>query len=573
MKIILIGNPNVGKSVVFSRLTGAKVIASNYPGTTVELTKGCMRFFNLQADVVDVPGTYSLEPTNKAEEVAVKMLDEADIIVNVLDATNLERNLYLTLELIQKKSEPLIVVLNMWDETKHKGIDIDKDKLEKMLGVPVIATCGLTGEGIKELVLKLRQAHIPNPKDIKGPIWNEIGHIIENVQKLTHRHHSFMDLLQDASIKPPFSLFIAAAVVFFSFMVIRFIGEGLINYLFDPFFENIYTPLLMKLSMFLKETSFLHSLLIGNLVSGHIDYGVSFGILTTGLYVPIAAVLPYIISFYLILGLLEDWGYLPRLAVLGDRLFHRLGLHGYAIIPMILGLGCNVPGALATRLFEERKEKFIAATLMAIAVPCMAQTAMIINLLARFGGQYIFIVFITLFLVWLVLGRLMSRFVKGQSPEILLEIPPYRRPYLKSVLKKLWIRINWFIKEALPMVLLGVAIVNILYFLRVVEFFSFIFSPLLTKVWGLPKEAMGALIIGFLRKDVAVGMLRPLNLSIRQLIVGATILGLYFPCVATFTVLIKELGIKDMIKSIAVMLSTAVVVGFMLNASLSFLGI
>jgi len=347
----------------------------------------------------------------------------------------------------------------------------------------------------------------------------------------------------------------------------------LIKYVFDPFFTNIYTPLIMKLSLLLKEGSFWHNIFIGNLLEGTIDYGISFGILTTGLYVPLAMVLPYIFSFYLILGILEDWGYLPRLAILGDRVFHRLGLHGYAIVPMILGLGCNVPGALASRLFEERREKFISATLLAIAVPCMAQTAMIISILGRFGGQYIAVVLGTLFCLWLILGRLLNVFTKGSSPEILLEIPPYRKPHLSGVAKKLWIRISGFLKEALPLVLLGVLVVNILFFLKIIDFLANIFSPLITRLWGLPKEAIGALVIGFLRKDVAVGMLRPLNLSLRQLIVGATVLAVYFPCMATFVVLIKELGIKDMLKSVAIMLVVAALVGSGLNIILSLAGV
>jgi len=572
MNVVLIGNPNVGKSVVFSRLTGARVIASNYPGTTVSFTKGHMHIFNKETAVIDVPGTYSLEPTSKAEEVAVKLIEEADVLVNVIDATNLERNLYLSLELIKKVKKPLVIVLNMWDETKHRGIAIDTAALADLLGVPVVATCALTGEGIKDIVLQLEHAKVSGLHALREPIWGEIGEIIEKVQKLTHRHHTFIDILQDASIKPPFSLFVAAAVVTLSFLIIRFIGEGLITYLFDPLFENIYTPLMMKLSSFLNEGTFLHSMLIGNLVKGNIDYGISFGILTTGLYVPLAMVLPYIISFYFILGLLEDWGYLPRLAVLGDRIFHRLGLHGYAIVPMILGLGCNVPGALAMRLFEERREKFIASTLMVIAVPCMAQTAMIINLLGRFGGQYILVVLSTLFCVWFILGRLMNRFTKGESPEILLEIPPYRMPHIAGVCKKLWFRISWFLREALPLVLAGIAIVNIFYFLGVIDFFARIFAPFMRNFWGLPQEAIGALIIGFLRKDVAVGMLRPLGLSLKQLMVGATVLAVYFPCVATFIVLIKELGVKDMIKSICIMLVTAFLVGSLMNLGLTLFG-
>lgn len=573
MKVLLIGNPNVGKSVIFSHLTGAKVIAANYPGTTVEFTKGLMKFPNIEAEVIDVPGTYSLEPTSGAEEVATNLIDDADLILNIIDATNLERNLYLTLELIRKTNKPLLVVLNMWDETKHKGIKIDKEKLEHSLGIPVVTTCAPTGEGIKELVQRIDEAKVSSLKDLKDPIWFEIGEVVEEVQKLSHRHHTPLDILQDLSIKPPSSFLIATAIVFFSFSIIRFIGEGLINYIFDPFFENFYSPIVIKLSSFLGEGSFLHSVLIGDLTGGGVDYGVSFGLLTTGFYIPVAVVLPYVFSFYLILGLLEDWGYLPRLAVLGDRLFHKLGLHGYAIIPMILGLGCNVPGALASRLFEARREKFITATLLAIAVPCMAQTAMIINLLGRFGGQYILLVFSIIFCLWLVLGRILNLFTRGQSPEILIEIPPYRKPHLKSILKKLWMRISWFLREAFPLVLLGILIVNILYFLKIVDFLGGVFSPIITELWGLPRETIGALVVGFLRKDVAVGMLRPLNLTLRQLITGATILAIYFPCVATFMVLVKELGIKDMLKSTLIMLFTATSVGFALNNILLLMGI
>ncbi|MBD3263893.1 MAG: GTP-binding protein [Candidatus Omnitrophica bacterium] len=573
MKILLIGNPNVGKSVIFSRLTGARVIASNYPGTTVELSRGFMDFSDIKAEVIDVPGTYSLRPSNKTEEVAVKLIEEADIIINVIDSTNLERNLYLTFELIRNTDKPLLVVLNMWDETKHKGIDIDLEKFGSILSIPAVATCALTGEGIKKLVSRIKEARTSVFKNRTEPIWCEIGDIVNKVQKLSHRHHTFLDVLEDLSIHPPFSYFIAICVIVASFWLIRFLGEGLINYLFHPFFVKIYTPLISKLNYFFQPGSFIHTILVGRLVEGNIDYGVSFGLLTTGIYVPFAAVLPYIFSFYLVLSLLEDWGYLPRLAILGDRLFHKLGLHGYAIVPMVLGLGCNVPGALATRLFEERREKFIAATLMAIAVPCMAQTAMIINVLGPYGGGYVSIVFLTLFLIWYSLGRLMNVFTKGRSPEILMEIPPYRRPHLRSIFKKLWVRIVWFLKEAIPMVLLGILIVNILFFFKIIDVLAVFFYPLMNKLWGLPKEAIGVLVVGFLRKDIAVGMLRPLELSVRQLIVGTTILAVYFPCVATFMVLLKELGIKDMLKSLLIMVSTAGAVGLVLNYFLEIAGI
>ncbi len=564
-KILLVGNPNVGKSAVFSRLTGARVMVSNYPGTTVGFMQGYMKINDSLPAVIDVPGTYGLEPANCAEKVTVKMLAEADVIINVIDATNLERNLYLTLQLLRKNS-PVIVALNMWDDTRHKGITIDVQALEQALGVPVVPTCALTAEGIAELIRRIPQAQAVKKSAASAEkLWDEIGLIISKVQTLTHRHHTFLERLEDLSSKPVIGLFVAAVVIFCSFWVVRFTGEGLIAYLFDPFFEKFWLPAMTKISGFLGQGGLLHHILIGGLINGQINFGASFGLLTTGIYLPIAMVLPYVFSFYLVLGLWEDFGYLPRFAVLTDNLMHRIGLHGYAIIPMILGLGCNVPGALATRLLEGRREKFIAATLMAISVPCMAQIAMIVGLVGARGGQYLGIIFGTLFLIAVIKGMLLNKFLKGRSPEILLEIPPYRLPQPGAVMKKLLFRVNSFIKEALPYVLAGILVVNILYALKIIDFLAYLLHPVLRFVWGLPKEAISALIVGFLRKDVAIGMLGPLNLSTKQLVIGATILAIYFPCVATFMVLLKELGLKDMLKSALLMLITAVIVGGIMN--------
>ena len=287
--------------------------------------------------------------------------------------------------------------------------------------------------------------------------------------------------------------------------------------------------------------------------------------LTTGLFVPFGAVLPYVFAFYIVLSFLEDSGYLPRLAVMVDTLMHKLGLHGLSIIPMLLGLGCNFPGALSTRILETRRERFITATLMAIAVPCMALQAMVIGLVGKHGVKGLGAVFGTLFLVWIILGLLLRRVIKGQSPEIFLEIPPYRVPYLRGLLKKIWIRIKWFIKEAVPFVLLGVFIVNILYTLGIIQFIGKFTAPVVTGVFGLPKEAVGALVIGFLRKDVAVGMLVPLGLTLKQLVIASVVLSMYFPCIATFTTLVKELGFTDMLKSAGIMIASSLLVGGLLN--------
>ncbi|MCD6098675.1 ferrous iron transporter B [bacterium] len=568
-KILLIGNPNVGKSVIFSRLTGVHVIASNYPGTTVEFTKGYMRIKGEKAEVIDVPGAYTLEPSSKAEQVAVDMLDSAaeedgNIFVNIVDATNLERNLGLTLQLI-KRRVPLIVCLNFWDETKHTGVHIDAEKLEKILAVPVVPTCGITGEGIKSLVSRMSEAKVSTFQYEDEERWSEIGKIVDTVQKLTHRHHTLLERLGDASIHPITGIPIAIIVLFLAFKVVRLIGESLIGYILEPLFENLWAPLMLKLSALLGSSGFIHDVLIGKLIDGKIAFVESMGVLTTGLFVPFAMVLPYIVAFYLVLSFLEDSGYLPRLGVLLDTLMHKFGIHGLAIIPMLLGIGCNVPGALATRVLETKRERFIAATLMAIAVPCMAQIAMVFGLVGQYGANGLGIVFGTLFIVWIILGLLLNLVLKGESPEIFAEIPPYRLPYFPALVKKLWMRTFGFLKDAVPYVLLGVLIVNILYALRIIEFIGRLAAPVVTGILGLPEEAVGALIIGFLRKDVAVGMLVPLGLTMHQMIVASVVLTMYFPCIATFVILVKELGVRDMIKSATIMIISALTVGGILN--------
>jgi len=567
MRILLVGNPNVGKSVLFSRLTGTRIIASNYPGTTVGFTKGYLKLGGEQVEVIDVPGSYTLEPGSKAEEVAVEMLKEADLVINVIDATNLERNLNLTLQLLERQI-PVIVALNMWDDTRHRGISIDVARLEELLGVPVVPTAGITGQGIKELAERLAEARVPKNARIyptSDERWLKVGDIVSQVQSLSHRHHRWYERLADASSHRVGGIFIALLVLFATFWFVRFIGEGIIGYVADPLFEGLWTPVLVKLSAVLGAGGFWHDVLIGRLIGGEINYFQSFGLLSTGLYIPLAAVLPYIVGFYFVLGILEDIGYLPRLAVLMDTIMHRLGLHGYAIIPTILGFGCNVPGIMATRILESRKQRFIAATLISIGVPCAALQAMIIGLVGEQGLKYVAMVYGSLFISWLIIGLILNRTVKGFNPELLVEIPRYRLPPWRVIGEKLWLRVSGFIKEALPIVIGTVLVVNILYILGVFNAIADITAPVLTGLWGLPKETITALAVGFLRKDVAMGMLAPLALTAKQLVISSTVLAMFFPCVATFVILARELGVRDLLKAVGIMIAAALIMGSLQN--------
>jgi ferrous iron transport protein B len=567
-KILLVGNPNVGKSVIFSNLTGINVACSNYPGTTVEYCAGQRRIGGEQVEVVDVPGAYSLEPTSKAEEVATEMIGGGDVIVNVVDATNLERNLYLTLQLLEM-DKPVIVALNIWDETKHKGIDINVEALSDMLGVPVIPTAGRSGYGLDRLLTRLGEARAPKHQKVNADErWKLIGKIVAGTQRLTHRHHTFLERLEDASIHPVGGFFVAAAVIILSFSLVRLIGESLISFVMDPFFHRVYLPLVEVVSEQTASNGFLHSILIGKLVEGQVDFIQSFGLLTTALYVPVGMVLPYVVAFYFVLGLLEDIGYLPRLAILLDGFMHKIGLHGYTVIPTLLGLGCNVPALLATRILDSKRERFIVATLISIAVPCVSLQAMIVGLLGPYGMRYVAFVYAVLFLVWLTLGLIMKTFTRGILPALLIEIPPYRPPHLHSLLVKFKMRTFGFLKEALPVVLLGVAVINLLYAVGMLDALANVTAPIVTRVLGLPKEAVLAVVVGFLRKDIGVGMLAPLGLSVKQLIIGCATLAMFFPCIATFVIMFKELGPLDTVKAICVMVATSLIVGGLLNVVL-----
>jgi len=323
------------------------------------------------------------------------------------------------------------------------------------------------------------------------------------------------------------------------------------------------------LSEALGKQGLIHDLLVGSYVpmDGEmiIDFVQSFGLLTTGLFVAIGMVLPYVLAFYLVLGILEDVGYLPRLAILLDRVMHRLGLHGYAIIPVLLGFGCNVPGILATRVLDTPRERFMAATLISIGVPCAALQAMIFGLLGPFGIQYVLLVYGIMLVVWFVLGTILRKTTNDFLPEIILEIPPYRRPAIPTVWKKLSMRLRGYFREAIPIVLLGVLVVDLIYMSGVFDVIADALGPLMNSLFGLPPEAALTLVIGFLRKDVAIGLLAPLNLDPLSLVKASVLLALTFPCIATYAVMLREIGWRYMLKATGLMIGIAFTAGVVMN--------
>jgi ferrous iron transport protein B len=276
-------------------------------------------------------------------------------------------------------------------------------------------------------------------------------------------------------------------------------------------------------------------------------------------------VLPYLFAFYLVLSFLEDWGYLPRLAVLLDSMFHRLGLHGYSSIPIILGLGCKVPAMLATRVLETRREKLIATSLIMMSAPCMPQTAMIVSLVMPHGVRYVALIFGILVFIAVLTSFFLNRLLKGETPELFVEIPPYRIPRPSILAKKVWLRLKSFILEAIPLIFLGIGVIGILEQFNVINAASVIFGAPLEYVLGLPSRTAIVMVSGFLRKDVSIALLEPYNLGPEQLVIACVFLVLYLPCCATFFTMIREMGWRDAWRLLVILLGSGFLVGGVLN--------
>jgi len=611
MKVLLIGHPNVGKSVIFNRLTGANVVSSNYPGTTVDYTKGYMRQFGEDIELIDVPGTFSLEPKDKAEEVAVRMLDEnADAkVVCVIDAAKIERGLYLTLELIER-GLPVVLSLNMWDVAHDKNIVIDSKRLQDILGIPVVPTVAISGEGISSLVRNIEGLNPSSLKEISARIgyarhgsemncqgcsgclrtslsgqgqildtlspdkkWDLIEEITASTVTFGTFVHTLKDALGDYTVKPVTGIPFAIAMLY-AFWSIFVSFSGLVT---DGFmvriFDDYYLPWI--------QTHFpggmgnwLYALLVD---AGHMEGGFlvpsttcfeSFGVLTSGLFLPIGIVLPAILVFYLMLALLEDIGYMPRLAVLIDTFLHKIGLHGYAVIPTILSMGCNVPGVEATRILETKKQRFMMMTLLALFIPCGAQIA----IMNDFIPDYLGFVMAYLFAGYFIFGFILNKIVPGRAPEILMDVPVYQRPTVKDIGKKVFMRTKGFLKEGIPFVMLGVFIVNILYLLGFIDTMASFAAPVFEGWFGVPKETAGPLIAAFLRKDLAIAQLSSIPMTKYQMISAVVLVTIYFPCIATFFMMIKEGG-KAFFGSVLALISVAFVYGGFLHLIWILMGV
>jgi ferrous iron transport protein B len=545
--VFLLGNPNVGKSTLFSHLTGIKTEASKYPGTTVSLLCGTAFFNKAPYTIYDMPGVYSMEEDCKTSAEACELLKSApyDVAVYVVDSQHLERNLFFALDIIAL-GKPTVLLLNKFDIAVKKGINIDTGKLSQMLGVQVIACNGLTGMGLKELTqtvdrlatgkTKYQAPQVPPEAEEK---WKLIGQISAQAQKIVHRHPSVLETIEAASSTPLIGLPLAFIILLLSFLFILNAGEFLIDKL-TPLYENYYLPFMQYAFGFTKNT-FLWTVLFG----AQEGAAEGFGILSEAIKIAFIDVLSYVVVFYAVLEFLGDLGYLPRLAILLDRVLHRIGLHGYSAIPIMLGFGCKVPAIMATRSLETRRQRIIVFALILMMAPCISQTAMMFSILAPHGIKYLLLTFAIMAAAGIAAAACLNCFLKGDTSDIFMEVPAWQIPKFKPLTRKLYARAKEYITEAAPLIVLGILLITVAEMIGLVDLITAALRFPVSVLMGLPADSAPVVILGFLRKDVSIALLAPFGLSAKQLVIACVFMAMYLPCVGSFFVLLKEGGWRD----------------------------
>ena len=396
--------------------------------------------------------------------------------------------------------------------------------------------------------------------------WRLIDRVARETVKYGTERLTITSVLAELTVKPLTGIPFAVAVLYGFWGFFNSFAGFLTDGFFVPLFDNYWLPWLQK--TFPLKGSWFYYVLVGDPEA--VNSFEALGMLTSGFFVAIGVVLPAIVAFYLIITILEDSGYMPRLAVLVDTVLHKIGLHGFAVVPMILSLGCNVPGVASTRTLETKKQRFMMMILLSIFIPCGAQLGVMLSLIPEYFG-YIMIYLLTGFFAF---GWILNKVIPGKSPEIITDVPPLRIPTLANVSRKLWVKVKSFFTNAIPFVLLGVGLVNLLYIGGVIGWLANTLKPLFTGWFGIPKETVAPLIAGFLRKDLAVAQLSAIDMTGFQLITSVVIISIYFPCIATFSMIIKE-GRKSggVVKVLSGSLLTLVAVVFLWGGLLHLIGI
>lgn len=641
LKVALVGNPNVGKSVLFNALTGAYVTVSNYPGTSVEVARGSVVIDGVSCEIIDTPGMYSILPITEEERVAREILlhESPDVVIHVLDARNLERMLAMTLQLIEA-GLPVILVVNIMDEAERMGLVIDIPLLAEKLGIPVIGAAAAKKIGLpelKEAIIGYDRGHhavfgysrrleadlmeimvlmagkytlakkslalllLQRDEEVAGIVRDTEGEeypaIEERVrEKMFARRDSFHlelsmerkmvvkglidgvfrapdkrrpvfgERLSRLAIRPLTGVPLLLIILYFGlYKFVGTFGAGtVVDFLEGTLFEGYFNPWVISLVNKIIPWEIFRELFVGE-----------YGVITLGLRYAVGIILPIVATFFLFFSILEDSGYFPRLALLVDRLFKKIGLTGRAVIPMVLGFGCDTMATMVTRTLETVRERIIATLLLALAIPCSAQLGVILGLLSKFPGA-LAVWSVCMLLIFLLVGVLASKVVPGESPMFYMELPPMRLPQLSNVLTKTYSRMQWYLLEILPLFILASVL---LWLGKITNFFQSLIGwmePVMASI-GLPKETAIAFIFGFFRRDYGAAGLYDLQtkgiLDARQLTVAAVTLTLFIPCIAQFLIMQKERGTK-VAMAIGVFVSVlAYCTGYLLNGFLVLTGI
>jgi ferrous iron transport protein B len=566
-----VGNPNVGKSALFGRLTGRYAVVSNYPGTTVALTQGRALVGNEVCDLIDTPGVNAVEGVLSQDEQITRTVitgDRADVVVQVADARNIRRALMLTWQ-IARCGKPMVLVLNMTDEARSRGIDIDAKRLYADLGVPIVETVAIEGRGLTDLrqaIGRARVVHVPADSDAAS--W---AHgFTERVRRIRpHGSPRIQEAIGRAVRQPLTGLPILAGVLYLLYLFVGVFGaQTLVDLIEHGLFARIVNPAALTLATRFIPIAFIRDLLVGQ-----------YGVVTMGLTYAIGIVLPVVSTFFLMFGWLEDSGYIPRLAIFCDRILRVMGLNGSAILPMVLGLGCDTMATMTTRILGSRKERLIAILLLALGIPCSAQLATILGIL----GGISFAALLTLFGVVLaqmfLVGLLAARVLPGDRSDFILELPPIRFPSMSNVLRKTLMRVRWYLGEAVPLFLVGTLLLFLLDWSGALKLLIAVAQPVITGLLGLPATTAQVFVMGFLRRDYGAAGLYQMShagtLSNGQAVVALTVMTLFVPCVANFLMIVREQGVRvglTMLGFITVVaLSTGVALNYVLRLfSISF---
>ncbi len=641
-QIALVGNPNVGKSVIFGVLTGKYVNVSNYPGTTVEVTRGDGKLAGEHVVYVDTPGTNSFIPMSEDERVTRDIILKGGIrsVLQVGDGKNLKRVLLLSLQLSEMQI-PFLLNLNMMDETRSLGIQVDVEQLSHILGVPVNSTTAIRRQGTERLeklletpakgIFQLSYPEIIEKAIAKiSPLLNDnvpiskralatmllvndeslrswvvqylepekmdnLREIIWEVEKklnapvnfvITQTRYKAIDQIMakviskrkkvDESILKkldgymthpfwgiPFLLLILAVVYEF----VGVFGAGvLVDFMENTVFAGYINPWVSKFVDTILPFAFAHDLLVGE-----------YGLITMAMSYGIAIVLPIVATFFIVFSILEDSGYLPRLALLVNRFFKLFGLNGKAVLPMVLGLGCDTMATMTARILETRKERVIVTLLLALGVPCSAQLGVILGMTALLPWQASVLWLSVVTLVMITVGYLSSKILPGIQSDFILELPPIRVPVMSNILVKTLARIEWYLKEVIPIFLIGTLILFILDKSQIIIWLEEVSAPVVQNFLGLPAKTTQAFLIGFLRRDYgAAGLFNLAShglLNTNQIVVSVITITLFVPCIANFLMIIKELGMKTALAISGFIVPFAFLVGGLVNFLLNFFGV